>query len=58
MEPKSYIAMLLYLFSDSSLSTCPKKNGNWKMAEGFQLSPNFQGKFQRNFYFLLIFDLL
>ena len=25
MEPKSYTAMLLYLFFDSLLSTCPKK---------------------------------
>ena len=25
IEPKSYTAMLLYLFLDSLLSTCPKK---------------------------------
>ena len=31
--------MLIYLFFDSLLSTCPKKNGNWKMAQGCRLSP-------------------
>ena len=28
IEPKSYTVVLLYLFFDSLLSTCPKKNGN------------------------------
>ena len=41
IEPKSYTAMLLYLFFDSLLSTCPKK---WKlkMAQGCRLSPILQ----------------
>ena len=38
IEPKSYTAMVLYLYFDSLLSTCPKKNGNWKMAQGCRLS--------------------
>ena len=33
IESKSYTAMLLYLFSDSLLSTCPKK---WKLKNGWR----------------------
>ena len=39
IESKSYTVMLLYFFFNSLLSTCPKKNGKWKMAQRCRLSP-------------------
>ena len=36
--------MLLYSFFDSSLSTCQKKNWNWKITQGCRLSPNDFGQ--------------
>ena len=38
-EPKSYTAKLLYLFFWFFIVYLPKKNENWKMAQGCRLSP-------------------
>ena len=41
IEPKSYTAILLYLYLNRYCLLAQKKNGNWKMAQGCRLSPNF-----------------